>query len=291
MKYEGNVFRPPSEAGSLILQVTIGCSHNRCTFCSMYKNEKYRERELDEISADLESCADRPRGIRRVFLADGNALTMDAEKLLAVLKHLYQTFPGLQRVGIYANPRDILNKEKSVLVQLQREGLGIIYLGVETGNEELLEHICKGATREEIKEAGLKVKEAGIPLSVTVINGLGGNEKMAEHAQDTATLLNEIDPDYVGLLTLMVLPGTPLARQVARNEFKLPGPLEILKEINMMLLPLNLSHCIFRSNHASNYLPLGGTLPGDKGKLLALLDSVLSSGDTRYLRPDYFRGL
>lgn len=291
MRYEGSIYRPPSEGRSLILQATIGCSHNRCTFCVMYKDKKYRERSLEEIFSDIHQAKEALGDVRRVFLADGNALAMEAEKLLSVLQELYEVFPSLERVSIYANPTDILGKSVSQLQELHRAGLGIVYLGVETGNEELLKRVRKGATAQEILQAGRRVKEAGLPLSVTVINGLGGHELMKEHAADTARLLNAIDPDYLGLLTLMVAPGTPLARQVERGEFQVPGPLEILAEIEMMLSPLELTNCLFRSNHASNYLALGGMLPQDKEQILTQLRGVLSQADTGRLRPEQFRGL
>lgn len=291
MRYEGAIYRPPSEAQSLILQVTIGCSHNRCTFCVAYIDKKYRERDLEEIGADIDEAARSFRGARRIFLADGNAMTVGTEKLLSVLRKLHSSFPYLERVGIYAAPQDLLEKSKDELTAIKEAGLGIVYLGVETGNEELLTWIRKGATRDEIIRAGQRARDAGLVLSVTVINGLGGTDKMAAHALDTATLLNQIDPEYLGLLTLMVCPGTPIARQMERGEFVLPGQFEILKEIEMMLQALELSNCVFRCNHASNYLPLKGNLPGDKDKLLKTLESVRLTGDLRYLRPEYLRAL
>jgi radical SAM superfamily enzyme YgiQ (UPF0313 family) len=291
MRYEGAIYRPPSEAGSLILQATIGCSHNQCTFCISFIDKKYRERDLQDIFEDIDSAAGYFRDVRRVFLADGNAMAMDSPKLLKILAKLYGTFPQLERVSIYATPKDLLHKQPQELAELKKAGMGIVYMGVETGNEELLAWIRKGATREEVSKAGQRAREAGLILSVTVINGLGGNEKMAAHAYDTATLLNEIDPDYLGLLTLMVCQGTPLARQVERGKFEVPAPLEILHEIRMMLEPLELTNCVFRCNHASNYLPLKGTLPQDKKALLQTLDSVYHQGDTRSLRPEYLRGL
>ncbi len=291
MEYEGAIYRPPSEAGSFILQVTIGCSHNRCTFCVSFKDKKFRERELKDIFTDIEEVAAKIRGVDRVFLADGNAMVMNTNKLLAILDKLYRSFPELQRVGLYATPQDLLHKSREELVELQEAGLVIVYLGVETGNDNLLSWIHKGATRTEIAAAGIKAREAGLILSATVINGLGGMEKMAEHAAETATLINEIDPHYLGLLTLMVCNGTTIARKVQRNEFQVPTPLQILAEIKMMVEGLELSDCIFRANHASNYLPLKGTLPGDKQKLLHTLNTLLRSGDTRKLRPEYLRGL
>ncbi|MGI5882293.1 MAG: radical SAM protein [Dethiobacteria bacterium] len=291
MRYEGAIYRPPSEAGSFILQVTIGCSHNRCTFCISFLEKKFRERQLEEIFADIDEISSGYPGIERVFLADGNAMVMATDKLLKILEKLYKSFPALQRVGLYATPQDLLHKSPEELVQLQKAGLGIVYLGVETGNNELLAWIRKDVTRDQIAEAGIKAREAGLTLSVTIINGLGGLERMAVHAADTASLLNEIDPHYVGLLTLMVVDGTAMARKVARGEFKLPTPLEILDEIKMMVEGLEVSNCVFRANHASNYLPLKGTLPGDKQKIIATLDTMLRDRDVGRLRPEYLRGL
>lgn len=291
MRYEGAIYRPPSEAESLILQATIGCSHNRCTFCVSYIDKKFRERELEEIFEDIDYASRYAKAVHRVFLADGDALVMDTGKLLAILEKLYKSFPHLERVGIYSTPQDLLHKTEEELRKLKQAGLGIVYMGVETGNDELLQWIRKGVSRAEISEAGRKAIEAGFILSVTVINGLGGLEKMAAHAHDTATLLNEIDPHYLGLLTLMVCQGTPLARLVEKNLFQVPEPLDILREIEMMLQDLELSNCVFRCNHASNYLPLKGTLPQDKQRLLETLRAVTLSGDTRFLRPEYLRGL
>ncbi len=291
MRYEGAIYRPPSEAGSFILQVTIGCSHNRCTFCISFLEKKFRERELEDIFADIEEIAARYPGIERVFLADGNAMVVATDKLLKILEKLYRSFPGLQRVGLYACPQDLLRKSPKELLQLQEAGLGIVYLGVETGNDELLAWIRKGVTSEEVAEAGIKAREAGLVLSATVINGLGGLEKMAVHAADTASLINKIDPHYLGLLTLMIVDKTAMARKVARGEFKLPTPLEILAEIKMMVEGLEVSNCVFRANHASNYLPLKGTLPGDKQKIIKTLEAMLSEGDVGRLRPEYMRGL
>ena len=291
MRYEGAIYRPPSEAESLILQATIGCSHNRCTFCVSYIDKKFRERELEEIFEDIDYASCYANAVHRVFLADGDALVMDTGKLLAILEKLYKSFPHLERVGIYATPQALLHKTEEELRKLKQAGLGIVYMGVETGNDELLQWIRKGVSRAEISKAGRKAIEAGFILSVTVINGLGGLEKMAAHAHDTATLLNEIDPHFLGLLTLMVCQGTPLARLVEKNLFQVPEPLDILREIEMMLQDLELSNCVFRCNHASNYLPLRGTLPQDKQRLLETLRTVTLSGDTRFLRPEYLRGL
>lgn len=291
MRYEGEIYRPPSEANSLILQVTIGCSHNRCSFCNAYLKKNFRERELDEIFADVDYVGKINRNIKRIFLADGNALTMDKKKLLALLEKLYNTFPGLERVSSYANPHDLLHKSVQDLKEIKEAGLTLVYLGVETGNHDLLQEINKGVSRSEMIEAGQKARGAGMKLSVTVINGLGGKELIETHARDTATLLNQVEPEYLGLLTLMVEPGTSIARQVEQGEFVPLDSREVLEEIELMLKDIDLKGCIFRSNHASNYLPLRGTLSEDKNKLLEMIDRVLRGGETQRLRPEIFRGL
>ena len=224
VKYEGDIYRPPSEARSLILQATIGCSHNRCTFCAMYKQKKYRERDSEELKQEIAAAGRTWPGTRRVFLADGNALAMESGRLFSALQALNDSFPLLERVSLYANPRDLLQKESSELAEMGRLKLGMIYLGVESGSAAVLRSVRKGATPEEIARGAARVKEAGIPLSVTVINGLAGLEGWEEHARESAGLLNAIDPDYLGLLSLMVIPGTPLYRRVKEGSLTLPGP-------------------------------------------------------------------
>ena len=292
MRYEGAIYRPPSEANSFILQTTIGCSHNNCIFCCSYSAKKFRERELEEIFADIDEVSARYRGLDRVFLADGDAMAMDTGKLLTILGKLYESFPVLERVSLYSTPRDLLRKSPDELERLRDAGLGIVYLGVETGNDELLRWIRKGVTRAELAEAGVKAREAGLIVSVTVINGLGGRENMIAHARDTASLINDIDPHYLGLLTIMVVEGTPIYEMVQRKEYQVPSPMEIISEIRLMVEGLDVSNCIFRANHASNYLPLKATLPGDKQKLLDALDDMTGGGASAVrLRPEYMRGL
>ena len=291
MIYEGAIYRPPSEANSFILQTTIGCSNNRCIFCISYLEKKYRQREMEDIFADIDEISARYKGIDRVFLADGDAMAMSTGDLLTILDKLYRSFPALERVSLYSTPRDLLRKSSQELMQLREAGLGIVYLGVETGNDELLAWIRKGVNHAEIAEAGIKTREAGLIISATVINGLGGLEKMAAHAEDTAKLINEIDPQYLGLLTIMVVEGTPIYEMVQRGEYQVPAPFEILKEIKIMVEGIEVSGCVFRANHASNYLPLKATLPGDKQKLLDTLETMLDSGDAMRLKPEYLRGL
>lgn len=292
MRYEGNIFRPPSEARSYILQCTVGCTHNRCTFCGMYKDKKYRVKPLEEIKTDIRMAGNYYGDLEKVFLADGDALAMDTPDLLEILGDLYRTFSSLRHVGIYASPDSILKKEVSELTALRAAGLTIAYLGIETGDPELLTEIRKGVTYEEMVEAGKKIKQAGIQLSVTILLGLAGRTPRAvDHAIKTAEICNEINPDYIGALTLMLVPRTELYRRMEKKEFELPEPFEILDELRIMIKHMDLKGTEFRSNHASNYLPIKGRLPEDKEKILKLIDGIIAKNDRRYLRPDYLRAL
>lgn len=292
MRYEGNIYRPPSEARSYILQCTIGCSHNRCTFCGMYKDKKYRVRSLEEIMADIRMARHYYGDLEKVFLADGDALAMDTSDLLAILDELYKSFPSLKHVGIYASPDSILDKEMTELTALKAAGITIAYLGVETGDEELLKEIKKGVNYDQMVEAGRMIRSAGILLSVTILLGLAGRTpKALDHAINTARICNDMNPDYIGALTLMLVPGTVIYRRAQKGEFELPGPFEILDELRIMIEHMELQGTEFRSNHASNYLPIKGRLPEDKAKILALINEMIEKNDRRYLRPDYLRAL
>jgi len=292
MRYEGSVFRPPSEARSYILQCTVGCTHNRCTFCSMYKDKKYHVRSMEEIKTDIQMARDYYGDLYKVFLADGDALAMNTSDLLEILALLYQSFASLEHVGIYSSPDSILAKDINELTALRKAGLTIAYLGVETGDTELLIDIRKGVNYQEMVEAGLKVRQAGILLSVTILLGLAGKTpRAADHALNTAKILNEIQPDYIGALTLMLEPRTELYRRMKKGEFELPGPFEILDELRIIIQNLDLDGTQFRSNHASNYLPIRGRLPEDKQKMLDLINDIIKKNDRSYLRPDYLRAL
>lgn len=272
MEYYGNVFRPPSEARSLIIQATYGCSHNKCTFCYMYKGEGFHIRSVDEIIESLADIHPYYEKYRRIFLADGDALMMKQADLVRLLEYLRKRFPTCERVGVYGSPRSILIKSVEDLKKLKELGIGIIYLGVESGSETILKNIRKGVTRAEMIEAGKKVKESGIALSVTMINGLGGQELWQEHATETATISNEIQPDYIGMLNLRLYDNTELTQQVQRGEFIPLKPKELLDETKLLLQNFELVNTVFRSNHASNYIPLGGVLNRDKEKLLRQLE-------------------
>jgi len=291
MKYEGAIYRPPSEAGSLILQATVGCSHNRCTFCGSYKDKRFRIKAFDEIKEDMDEASSWGVETRRVFLADGDALITPQRRLLEILSYARRRLKGVRRVGIYGNTRSILRKSVQDLIELKEAGLGIIYFGVESGNRSVLEKIKKGATYEEMVAAGRRVKEAEISISVTVLLGIGGTELSHQHAMDTGRILSEIDPDFVGALTLMLVPGTLLEREIASGAFELPDPFALLEELGIMIGHCELSSCLFTSNHASNYLPLKISMPGEREKALQTIQQVLTSRNRSLLRAESLRAL
>ena len=279
MNYEGTVYRPPSEARSWILQATIGCSHNRCTFCSMYKDKSFRIRETDELIKEIHEARRHYGSLKRIFIADGDALMIRTEELLKIIGELRNSFPECERIGIYASPKSIHLKSEDELRELKEAGLGIAYLGLESGSDRILQMVKKGDTRDGIISAGKKIKEAGLKLSVTVISGLGGNKFWEDHAIETAQAVNQIRPDYLGLLTLMVEPGTELWDQVESGDFSLLSPYEIAQETLLMLKHLDSPGCVFRSNHASNYVALKGTLNWDREEMISTLENALSEGD------------
>jgi radical SAM superfamily enzyme YgiQ (UPF0313 family) len=291
MKYEGMIFRPPSEADSLILQVTVGCSYNRCTFCGAFQEKSFRIKSFDEVKEDSDEVSAYGERIRRVFLADGDALVIPQKDLHQILSYLKEKIPGLERVGIYANARDILRKEPGELQELKEAGLGILYLGLESGNREVLKRIRKNATIEQMVRAARRVKESGILLSVTVILGLGGEEGSRAHAEDTGKVLSEMDPDYVGALSLMVVPGTPIEREIESGQLVLPTPFGLIAELETMIENSHFTDCFFASNHASNYLPLRIRMPEEKERALKRIREVLRRRDPGLLRPEYYRAL
>lgn len=290
MHYEGMIIRPPSEAHSLLLQVTVGCSHNRCTFCGTYRQKKFKIKPLERIEEDLKEA--RTYGhIEKLFLCDGDALIIPQPRLEEILLMIKCYLPMLERIGSYANTKSILRKSVDDLKKLKELGLKIIYLGVETGNAELLKKIDKGATREQMIEAAKRIKSAGIELSVTVILGIGGIKKSVEHAMDTASLLADMDPDYVGALTLMLVPQTDLYDDYIAGRFVLPDKIGFIRELYLMIANSNFTDCYFTSNHASNYLPIKARLPEQKEIIMKMIGSVIEERDVSRMRPEYLRGL
>ncbi|MBQ7713913.1 MAG: B12-binding domain-containing radical SAM protein [Oscillospiraceae bacterium] len=283
MHYSGAVYRPPSEAHSLIVQCTLGCSHNKCAFCIMYKAKQFSINPLEQVLGDLaEARAYYPR-IERVFLADGDALILPMDYLLAVLDHIREHFPECERVSAYASTKALMRKTDAELKTLREHGLAMVYVGLESGLEELLAKYDKGVTAEQIIEHSLRAKAAGMALSVTAINGMGGKERSEEHALATAAALSRIKADYVAMLTLRVYSGTPLHEWIERGELTMLGPRELALENRLILQHIDSEGSVFRSNHASNYLPLKGTLNRDRDALIAQIDRALA-GEVRFRR-------
>jgi radical SAM superfamily enzyme YgiQ (UPF0313 family) len=289
MHYEGNCIRPPSEAYSILLQVTLGCSHNKCTFCGTYKDKRFTIKDDETILSDILFASQTMRRQDRVFLMDGDALIIPQKRLVWILDRIREHLPWVRRVGAYANTKSIRLKTPEELVTLREKGLGILYMGVETGDEELLRKIHKGTSAQNLIAMGRKVVDAGIKLSVTVLLGIGGRERSLEHARATGELLSAMDPDYVGALSVMLIPGTPLYEEFRRGEFQLPDQEGLLRELREMIAHTNLSRGLFFSNHASNYLPIKARLPRGKQEALDQIDAALR-GEIG-LRPEWMRAL
>lgn len=289
MHYEGNIIRPPSEANSILLQVTVGCSRNKCTFCGTYQGERFKIKSDDIIDADIAFAAENCQRQRRVFLCDGDALIIPQKRLMRILKAIAEKLPWVTRVGAYANAKSLKMKTASELRQLRSQGLGILYMGLETGDDPTLVAINKGADAQTAIEMGCKAKQSGFKLSVTVLLGIAGRERSQIHARETGRVLTAIDPDYVGALSLMLIPGTPLYEDHQAGRFTLVDPVEMLAELRTMIAYTDLSSGLFHANHASNYLPIRARMPKDKQKTLALIDRALEG--KIQLKPEYLRAL
>ncbi len=304
-----DIIRPPSEWQSYFLPLTRGCSNNTCTFCAWY-GSKLQLRDIDDVKKEIDALAlftedgvrspaipdiayavARQWNGKRVFLQDGDALVYPFPKLKESLQYLCKRLPGLERIGIYGTPQDVMRRRVNELEELRELKLGIIYLGIESGDDEVLRSVNKGADYHQIVEAGRKVKEAGIILSVTVILGLGGVERSREHSLQTARILTDIDPDYGGALTLTLVPGTPLYHQWQQNIFSPLSPFGSLQELQTIIENATFSDCFFSSMHASNYISIRGRLPPDKERMIKELEYVLTRRDSSLLRPEFMRGL
>ena len=289
MRYYGSVYRPPSEAYSLIVQVTYGCSHNTCAFCSMYKEKRFALRPLDEVLEDFHIARRTYRHVDKVFLADGDALVRKASELYTILDTIRELFPECQRVTSYASPASIRIRTDEELQTLRAKGLTMVYMGLESGCDEVLKLMHKGHMSDEIVAMGQKVRRNGIALSVTAITGLGGPELLEQHAIETAKAFNAMNPEYIGMLTLMVEPGTPLYDWVRDGEFQLLTQPQVLRETRLLVENLDSPGSVFRMNHASNYLVLKGTLNQDREAMLRTIDAA--EHDLSRLRPEEWRGL
>lgn len=291
MDYVGRIFRPPSEARSLLLQVTVGCSHNRCTYCDMYRDKQFRPKPWEVVEADIQRAKQLGPRFEKVFLCDGDALILSTRRLLQVLEAIGQELPWVRRVGVYGDTRCVVKKSVEELTQLREAGLGIVYHGMESGCDAVLERIDKGGNREECVATAKKLRAAGIDHSVMVLLGIGGEDLSEAHARDTASLLSEMDPQYVGALTTTVVPHTPLFEQQQRGEFTLPDKFRMLQELRTIVAGAELSRCRFSSNHASNYLPIRSELPRDKDEVIEVLDAIIARRDEGLLKPERLRGL
>ncbi len=289
MHYQGNIFRPPSEAYSILLQITTGCSHNKCTFCGMYKGSRFSIKDDRTIMADIDFAAAHCRHQDRLFLCDGDALIISQERLLNILSAIRDKLPWVTRIGTYANTKSIRRKSPEQLRELREHGLQIAYMGLESGDDVTLQNINKGADAARMIEMGKKLRASGMKLSITVLLGIAGRERSHIHARETGRVLTAIDPEYVGALSLMLTPGTPLFEAAKKGEFTLPAAHEMLEELAVMFANTELSNGYFHANHASNYLPIKAKLPQDKEATLELIKKALAGKIS--LKPEYLRGL
>jgi len=287
MHYEGDCIRPPSEAYSILLQVTLGCSHNKCTFCGAFKKKRFQIKDDDIILSDILFASKHMKGQNRVFLMDGDALIIPQKRLMWILDKIKEHLPWVKRVGAYANTKSISMKSHQELLDLRKKGLGILFLGVETGDDEIRKRVKKGSSAKHCLEMGKKVKDAGIQLTVLVLLVIGGREKSLEHAKATGEILSGIDPDSASALTLILVPGTPLYEEHERGDFKMPDEMGLLKEMRELIEHTNVSRCLFSSSHASNYLPIRVWLPEGKQEVLDLIGSALR-GEFG-LKPEWMR--
>lgn len=288
--YIGAVYRPPSEAYSMIVQSTIGCSQNQCTFCTMYKEKKFYIKPVEQVIGQIDEWMKRSKGqFRRIFLADGDALIRPIQDQLQILNYIKKTYPTIERVSCYGSPRSVLNHKQSDLDMLHKAGLDLIYMGLESGSDQVLKSVCKGVSVKEIVEASRKLHEAEFGLSVTAIIGLGGKERSMEHGSRTGRVLSEMKPEYIGLLTLMVPDDSLLQSSIQKGEFQLLSSDEILLETREILRNIDSDGSVFRSNHASNYLDLRGTLNQDTPILIQQIEDALAG--KHKLKEEYFRGL
>ena len=289
MHYEGNIIRPPSEANSILLQVTVGCSHNKCTFCGTYKGERFKIKPDETIMEDIAFAARYCRNQNRLFICDGDALIVPQKRLLKILKEIEKQLPWVERVGVYANTKGIKMKTDEELAELRAHGLKIAYMGLESGDDVTLKNVNKGASAQTMIDMGRKIRAAGVQLSITVLLGLGGRNRSQVHAEETGRVLSAIDPEYVGALSLMLIPGTPLHEDYEAGRFELLGSSEMLSELRTMFAHTDLSNGLFHANHASNYLPIRAKLPEDKEKTIQLIDSALEGKVS--LKPEFLRAL
>lgn len=272
-----NLYRPPSEAFSLILQITIGCSHNKCSFCSMYKGVQFHIKPFEQIKAEIDYFRSRAKYVNRIFLADGDALIVPTEKLIEILKYIKNIFPECERISTYASPKSLELKSEDELKKIKDNGISLLYIGAESGSDEVLKNINKGVTSKELGDLILKAKKVGFKTSVTFIVGILGEKDFREHAIATGNFISRCEPDYVGILSLMLEENTTIYQEWLKGNFKEADGIDILKEIKLIIENINVtSNIIFRSNHTSNYINLKGNLPEDKKRLIQEIDISLN---------------
>ena len=291
IQYQGAVFRPPSEADSLILQATLGCSYNRCTFCGMYREKRFRVRALEDLKVEIAWAAENLPGVRKVFLADGDALVAKASFLAELLREIDAALPGLKRVSCYASPQALQVRTVEEMGALRELGLTQYYLGIESGHDRVLDDLEKGVDAEEMIRVALKAQEAGVKLSTMILLGAGGHGLSREHALESARVVSAINPRFVSTLVMTPVEDTPLWDAAQRGEVDELSPVELAAELREFIAHLDLRGSIFRSNHASNYLTLAGNFPKDKAALVAALDEALAHPDRAPFRPKWLRGL
>jgi radical SAM superfamily enzyme YgiQ (UPF0313 family) len=287
MRYEGIVYRPPSEAGSLLIQATIGCPHNRCAFCYLYKDKKFRVRPVEDIKADLQTAREYyGEGVQSVFFPDGNTIVMKTEQLVDICRYARACFPHLQRITVYGSAKFVNKKSLEELITLKEAGLNRLHMGMESGDDVVLNEICKGTSSEEIIAAGLKLKQAGIEVSEYYLAGVGGRKYSRQHAINSAKALNAFVPSFIRLRTFFPQPGTPMYEAYQSGEFELQTPHETLREVRLLLENLECEGSVFLSDHSNNYCNINGILTRDKDRMLAELDELLSY-DERLFRPPH----
>jgi radical SAM superfamily enzyme YgiQ (UPF0313 family) len=293
MEYDFPLFRPPSEARSLIFQVTLGCSWNRCLFCASYRTKEFRVRPFEEVERDVVEMSGSHPNARKIFLADGDPMAAPTDYLAKVLDLVNRRFPSLERISTYAGPTNLMAKTPDELGMLKERKLDLLYLGIETGNDELLKRIGKGATAGQIVAGGRKALRAGLRISAFIILGLGGVDGSHAHAKDSARVVNRIDPQFLATLTLMPLPDARTYEdRVMGRGFRLIDSVQSLQELRWFVEDLDLSGCKFGTEHASNYLPITGTtLPRDKDEILRRIDEAMVNVSSGVLRPEWMRGL
>jgi radical SAM superfamily enzyme YgiQ (UPF0313 family) len=287
VRYEGNIYRPPSEAGSLLIQATIGCPHNKCTFCSMYKGTRFKIRSVQDIKEDLLAARDYYGAyVESIFFPDGNTIIMKTDQLVEIFEYAHQLFPTLQRITVYGSARFVNKKSLAELTQLKVAGLSRIHMGMESGDDITLQKICKGTTSAEIIQAGLKLKAAGIETSEYYLVGIAGRARWREHALNSARVLSAFSPAFIRLRTFAPEPDTPILAEIEAGTFEYLSPHEALREVRLLIENLHCDNSMVLSDHITNYWNIHGLIPQDRDRMLAEIDRALQIDEARFRTPD-----